>query len=60
MEVKVGDKIHITLMVGEPQYTDKEGIVTKVDDMGQIHGTWGGCALIPNEDEFKIIEKASD
>ena len=60
MEVKVGDKIHITLMVGEPQYTDKEGIVTKVDDMGQIHGTWGGCALIPNEDEFEIIEKAND
>ena len=60
MEVKVGDKIHITLMVGEPQYTDKEGIVTKVDDIGQIHGTWGGCALIPNEDEFEIIEKAND
>ena len=47
-------------MVGEPQYTDKEGIVTKVDDIGQIHGTWGGCALIPNEDEFEIIEKAND
>ena len=60
MEVKVGDKIHILIMVGEPQYTDKEGIVTKVDDIGQIHGTWGGCALIPNEDEFEIVEKAND
>lgn len=60
MEVKVGDKIHISIMVGEPQYTDKVGTVTHIDDIGQIHGTWGGCALIPNEDEFEIIEKANN
>ena len=32
---------------GEPQYTNREGVVTHIDDAGQIHGTWGGCAVIP-------------
>ena len=53
--VKVGDKIRIIYMSGEPQYTDKEGIVEYIDDAEQIHGTWGGCALIPGEDEWEII-----
>ena len=53
--VSVGDKIEIIYMSGEPQYTGKIGFVTKIDDMGQIHGTWGGCALIPDDDEFRII-----
>ena len=55
LKVKVGDKIEIIEMKGEPNYTGKTGQVTSVDDIGQIHGTWGGCALIPNEDSFKII-----
>lgn len=54
--VKVGDKIRIIYMEGEPQYTGKVGVVTRIDDMGQIHGTWGGCALIAPNDEFEIIE----
>lgn len=32
----------------------KEGTVTWIDDAGQIHGTWGGLALIPGEDSFSI------
>lgn len=52
---KVGDKIKIIYMEGEPQYTGKEGEVIFIDSIGQIHGTWGGCALIPNVDEFEII-----
>ena len=55
MMVKVGDKIRIIYMEGEPQYWDKEGIVRTIDDMGQIHGTWGGCALIPGVDQFEVI-----
>ena len=42
-------------MEGEPQYNGKEGIVDLIDDAGQIHGTWGGCALIPDVDEFEVI-----
>ena len=55
--VKAGDKLRIVNMKGEPYYSGKEGIVLFVDDAGQIHGTWGSCALIPDEDVFLIIEQ---
>lgn len=57
MTVKIGDKIRILYMDGEPQYTGREGIVEKIDDMGQIHTTVGGCALIPECDIFEVIEE---
>lgn len=55
-KVKIGDKIRIIYMSGEPQYTSKEGTVEYIDDAGQIHGSWGGCALIPGEDVWEVIE----
>ena len=55
MEVKIGDKIRIIYMDGELQYTGKEGIVRSIDDAGQIHTTAGGCAIIPEVDEFEVI-----
>jgi len=56
LTVGVGcDKIRIIYMDGEPDYTDKVGEVYSIDDMGQIHGSWGGCALIPGVDEFEVI-----
>lgn len=55
--VKVGDKIRIIYMEGEPQYTGKVGVVTRIDDMGQIHTTAGGCAIIPETDTFEVIEE---
>ena len=54
-DVKIGDKIRIINMEGEPQYTGKTGIVKHIDSIGQIHGTWGGCALQPENDEYEII-----
>ena len=56
--VKIGDKIRIIAMEGEPQYSGKEGEVIHIDDLGQIHGTWGGCAIIPGTDTYKIIKGA--
>ena len=56
---EVGDKIKIIHMNGEPQYDGKEGIVLFIDDAGQIHGTWGGCALIPNIDDYVVIEPSN-
>ena len=53
--VKIGDKIKIINMKGEPQYDGKEGIVLFIDDIGKIHGTWGSCALMPGEDIYELI-----
>lgn len=53
--IKVGDKIRIISMKDEPTYTGKEGVVEFIDDIGQIHGTWGGCALIPGVDEYEKL-----
>ncbi len=55
--VKVGDKIKILDMDGEPQYAGREGVVEHIDALGQIHGTWGGCAIIPETDSYKIIKE---
>ena len=57
-KVKINDTIKIIKMEGEPQYTDREGRVTHIDDAGQIHGTWGGCAVIPEVDTYIIVKRA--
>lgn len=53
--IKIGDEIKIIAMKCEPQYTGKVGIIERIDAVGQLHGTWGSCAIIPEVDEFKII-----
>ena len=55
-----GTKIHIHWMEGEPHYAGKEGVVEFVDDAGQIHGTWGGCALLAENDSFTILEQPKE
>ena len=52
---KVGDKIHITFMDGEPDYEGREGVIEHIDSIGQLHGTWGGCGVLPNVDTYYII-----
>ena len=58
--LKVGDKIRIDYMEGEPQYTGKIGIVERVsvDPWGDTRadGTWGGCALYLNTDSYTILK----
>ena len=39
-----------------PGYNRKEGTVNFIDDEGQLHGTWGGLAVIPGLDQFEIIK----
>lgn len=60
MKVKIGDKVRIIYMEGEPQYSGREGIVTHIDDAGQIHGTWGGCAIIPDKDSYEALERREE
>ncbi len=61
-KAKVGDFVHIIKMddMGGKDssvcmYAGKSGIITSIDDAGQLHGTWGGLALIPGVDEFGIL-----
>ena len=53
-EVELGDIVHIYTMFGESEYSGREGVVKFIDDMDQIHGTWGGLAL-HFDDDWEII-----
>lgn len=57
--VKVGDEIEIIYMKGEPHYTGRVGIVKSIDSAGQLHGTWGGLAVVPEEDNFRVVNSDS-
>lgn len=38
------------------KYSGKEGVIDHIDSIGQLHGTWGGLAVIPGVDEFEVLE----
>ena len=59
MAVQVGDVIHIDYMNGEPEYAGREDTVRKLDEMGQIHRTWGRSALHEGADPLPILGSAS-
>lgn len=49
-----GKQVHV--IINDPyRYINEVGIVTRVDDAGQLHGTWGGLAAIPGEDTIELI-----
>lgn len=52
----IGKEIEIISMEGEPQYTGRRGLVRRIDSLGQLHGTWGGCAIIPETDKWKLVK----
>ena len=55
--MKIGQKIHINHLHGEDlTYDGKEGVITYIDDLGQLHGTWGGLAVIPEVDDYKVFD----
>lgn len=58
-KVKVGDKIRIIKMNDRFSefYIGKEGYIKHIDDMGYLHGNWGGLAVIPEEDEYELVEE---
>lgn len=51
----IGKRVHITKMDGEPQYEGRVGTVESIDAAYNLHGTWGGLALIPGVDDFSVI-----
>lgn len=55
-KVKVGDRIRILHLRDEdPRYDGREGTVEFIDAIGQLHGSWGGLAVIPEVDSFVVI-----
>lgn len=60
---KVGDKIRILHMddgngkdMEARAYNGREGVVQFIDGIGQLHGTWGSLAVVPEIDKFRIIQ----
>ena len=56
MKVAAGSKLKLAASVKSSDYTNREGVVIHIDDAGQIHGTWGGCAIIPKVDIYQILK----
>lgn len=55
-KVKVGDRIRILHLRDEDtRYDGREGTVEFIDAIGQLHGSWGGLAVIPEVDSFVVI-----
>ena len=55
--MEVGYRILIVYMDGEPEYTGKIGVITHIDDIGQLHGTWGNLAVNLTVDKIEILDK---
>lgn len=51
----IGANVLIVEMSKEPNYSEKIGTIVHIDDIGQLRGTWGGCALIPELDIYLVI-----
>lgn len=41
-------------------YVGRKGAVEFIDDIGQLHGTWGSLAIIPGTDKFMVINRRSE
>lgn len=51
----VGMKVRIIHLEAEDnRYDNREGIIEYIDDIGQLHGTWGDLAIIPGVDRFEV------
>lgn len=55
MDIKIGDKVRVIYMDGEPGMEGVEGTVRYIDDMGQIHCTEFGLAIIPDVDIYEVL-----
>jgi hypothetical protein len=57
MDNVIGKKVRINHLYDESDWYDgKEGVVEYIDDIGQWHGTWGGIAIIPDADDYDILD----
>ena len=61
---KVGDRIRIVRMDGEPEYYGREGVIEHIShackivgDPEEFHGTWGFKPVYPDLDKIEIIQQ---
>lgn len=54
----LGKTIEIVNLADEPfvSYSGRTGLVEYIDDIGMLHGTWGSLAIIPEADEFIVLD----
>lgn len=54
----LGKTIEIVNLSDEPfvSYSGRTGLVEYIDDIGMLHGTWGSLAIIPEADEFIVLD----
>ena len=53
--IVVGSEVIIIDMKNEKDYAGRYGVIVHIDDIGQLHGSWGGCALIPDVDIYLVL-----
>ena len=63
INVQIGDIIRINRMedaggrdTQAAGYAGRSGTVEFIDSIGQLHGTWGGLASIPEVDGWGIVQ----
>ena len=63
INVQIGDIIRIIRMedaggrdTQAAGYAGRSGTVEFIGSSGELHGTWGGLAIIPEVDEFEIVQ----
>ena len=63
-KVEIGDTILIIRMNDDGgkdlqarMYNGRSGVVEHIDSIGQLHGTWGGLAVIPGVDNYEILRQ---
>lgn len=63
-KVEIGDTILIIRMNDDGgkdlqarMYNGRSGVVDHIDSIGQLHGTWGGLAVIPGVDNYEILRQ---
>ena len=56
--IRSGTRIRITKLEDpfDDSYPGREGEVKYIDDIGQLHGTWGFLAVVPESDEFIVLQ----
>ena len=61
---KVGDRIRIVRMDGEPEYSVRADVIEHVSPayepagiLEQLHGTWGGLSVQPERDTIEMIQQ---